>query len=317
MKRLTAVLIGALALAAGPQDGKRELRYAFTKGESFPYALKYAMGIRLDKVPEIFQGVMGEDPLDLKIDALLDVKVVEVAADGSATLEGTWRKLTAKGHVMVNDVDFKFDADGKTTAEKTAPKDEAPADPALDGVLNLEDQLRRAVAQPLILSADPFGRLAIKADGSKAQELEGIFRSLNGMMGALPKEKVAKGDAWKDQTKVSIPAAGSTVDVPISTENLYAADEDVKGRSCALLTSKFKVGQVQKKDDPNNVFNVQFNTEGEGEGKTWFSSKDGRAARTQSLLKVRVNAVIPNPGGGDDIELKAVVKMEQDGEIGK
>jgi hypothetical protein len=319
MNRLTAVVIGALALAAAPQDGKRELRYAFTKGETFPYALKYAMGIRLDKVPEIFQGVMGEDPLDLKMEGLLDVKVTDVGADGSATLEGTWKKLTAKGHVMVNDVDFKFDADKKGD-EKAAKKDPAaPADPAIEGVLNLEDQLRRAVGQPLILTADAFGRLTIKADGSKAQELEGIFRSLNGMMGALPKAKIGKGDTWKDETKVSIPAAGSTVDVPIATENVYEADEDVKGRPCAILKSKFKVGQVEKKqkDDPNNAFNVQFKTAGEGEGKTWFNAKEGRAAKTQSLLKVRVDAVIPNPGGGDDIEIKATVKMEQDGEIGK
>src|SRR5688572_5961881 len=240
MKRLMAVMIGALALAAAPQDGKRELRYAFTKGQTFPYALKYAMGIRLDKVPEIFQGVMGEDPLDLKMEGLLDVKVTEVAADGSATLEGTWKRLTAKGHVMVNDVDFKYDADKKGD-EKAAKKDPAaPADPALEGVLNLEDQLRRAVGQPMILTADAFGRLKMKADGAGAQELEGIFRSLNGMMGALPKDKVGKGDTWKDQTKVSIPAAGSTVDVPIATENVYEADEDVKGRSCAFLKSKFK-----------------------------------------------------------------------------
>jgi hypothetical protein len=314
MKKLTAVLLGALALAAAPQDGKRELRYAFTKGETFPYALKYAMGIRLDKVPEVFQGVMGEDPLDLKIDATLDVKVLEVAADGSATLEGTWKKLTAKGHVMVNDVDFSFDADKKDDKAKQPAE---PADPALDGIMNLEDQLRRATTQPLLLTADPLGRLSVKADGSKAQELEGIFRSLNGMMGALPKEKIAKGDAWKDTTKVSIPAAGSTVDVPISTENVYLSDEDVKGRSCAVLSSKYKVGQVERKEDPNNVFNVKFQTEGEGEGKTWFNAKDGRAAKTQSLLKVRVNAVIPNPGGGDDIELKATVKMEQAGELGK
>src|SRR5688572_20703771 len=116
MKRLMAVVIGALALAAAPQDGKRELRYAFTKGETFPYALKYAMGVKVDKVPEIFQGVLPEDLLDLKIEGLLDVKVTEVAADGSATLEGTWKKLTAKGHMLVNDVDFKFDADKKADA---------------------------------------------------------------------------------------------------------------------------------------------------------------------------------------------------------
>jgi hypothetical protein len=313
MNRLWAAVIAVLALAAAPQE-KQTLRYKFTKGESFPYRFKYAMGIKLDKVPEIFQGVMGEDPIDLKMEALLDVRVKDVAADGSATLEGTWKTLTAKGHVMVNDVDFAYDADKKAT-EKPKKADE-PQEPALEGVLNLEDQLRRTVAQTMQLTADPFGRLSVKADGGRAQELEGLFRSLNGLMGALPKDGIAKGDAWKDETKVSIPAAGSTVDVKIATDNLYEADEDVKGRSCARLLSKFKVGQVEKKDDPNNVFNLQIKTDGEGEGRTWFSAKDGRAVKTQSALKVRVNAVIPNPGGGDDIELKATVKMDQSGELG-
>ena len=69
----------------------------------------------------------------------------------------------------------------------------------------------------------------MKADAAGSQELEGIFRSLNGMMGALPKDKVGKGDTWKDQTKVSIPAAGSTVDDPIATENVYEGRDRASG----------------------------------------------------------------------------------------
>ena len=314
MNRLWAAAVGLLLVAAAPQDGKKELRYAFTKGESFPYQLKYAMGIKLDKVPEIFQGVMAEDLVDLKMEALLEVQVQDVAADGSATLVGTWKALKAKGHVMVTDVDFAFDADKKGEAKPKPPGD--PADPALQGILNLEDQLRQTVAQPLTLTADTLGRLTVKGAGG-AQELEGLFRSLNGLMGALPKDKIGKGDAWKDETKVSIPAANSTVDVKVVTDNVYEADEDVKGRSCAVLRSKFKVGQAEQKKDPNNPLNVEIKTEGEGEGRTWFCAKEGRAAKTQSLLKVKVSAVIPNPGGGDDIELKATVKMDQSGEVGK
>ncbi len=315
MNKLWAAAVGMLLLAAAPQEGKHELRYAFTKGAAFPYQLKYAMAIKLDKVPEIFQGVMAEDLVDLKMEALLDVLVKDVAADGSATLVGTWKALKAKGHVMVTDVDFAYDADKKAEGKPKGAAD--PADPALQGILNLEDQLRQTVGQPLHLTADALGRLTVKAEGGgRAQELEGLFRSLNGLMGALPKDRIGKGDAWKDETKVSIPAANSTVDVKVVTDNVYEADEDVKGRSCAVLRSKFKVGQVEQKNDPNNPLNVQIKTEGEGEGRTWFSVKEGRAAKTQSLLKVKVSAVIPNPGGGDDIELKATVKMEQSGEVG-
>lgn len=314
MNRIWALAVGALLVAAAPQD-KRELRYAFTKGETFPYVLKYSIGIRLEKVPEAFQGILGDEPLVLQMDGRLDVLVKETAADGSAVLEGVWKTLKAKGHVTTSDVDFDYDAE-KKPGDKPAKKAE-PQDPALDGVLNTEDQLRRTVAEPLLLSADAFGRLSIKAEGGRAQEFEGVFRSLNGLMGPLPAAAVAKGDVWKEQTKVSIPTGTSTVDVGLSADCAYEADEDVRGRSCAVLKSKFKVGQVEKKNDPDNVFNIQFKTAGEGEGRTWFSAKEGRALKTQSSLKVRVDAVIPNPGGGDDLEIKAVVKMDQSGELGK
>ena len=37
---------------------------------------------------------------------------------------------------------------------------------------------------------------------------------------------------------------------------------------------------------------------------------DGRALKSTSALRVRVSATIPNPGGGEDMDLKAQLKIE-------
>src|SRR5438105_2067355 len=107
MKRLVAAtLVCVLSVAA--QEGKSELRYGFKKGEKFPLKLTYAMGVKLDKVPEAFQGVLSDEPVNLKLEGTLDMEVKDVAENGKATLEGTWKLMKAKGAVMVNDVDFSY-----------------------------------------------------------------------------------------------------------------------------------------------------------------------------------------------------------------
>src|SRR5438128_1939321 len=85
--------------ARGRQDEKSELRYGFKKGEKFPLKLTYAMGVKLDKVPEAFQGVLSDEPVNLKLEGTLDMEVKEVTESGKAVLEGTWKTMKAKGAV--------------------------------------------------------------------------------------------------------------------------------------------------------------------------------------------------------------------------
>src|SRR5215831_4705157 len=103
MKRTTlaalALSFGLTALAASTtlgtsQDGKSELRYGFKKGEKIAFALTHALSVKLDKVPEILQGVVSEDPISVKFEGVVDVEVAEVGEDGAALMNGKWR--TAK-----------------------------------------------------------------------------------------------------------------------------------------------------------------------------------------------------------------------------
>jgi hypothetical protein len=314
MSRFVAVVAVLLVLApAGAQDGpKRELKYRFAKGETFPMKIDYRMSVKLHKIPDLFQGVMGEDPMDLKLEALLDASVKEVGADGAAHLEGAWKSLKVKGHVMVNDIDF---AHPPAKDAKPAPKPDPALEGDLQGLMNMEDNLRKLVAGPLQLKVDPQGRIAVVGD---AAQLEGPFRTLGGLTGSLPRGPVGPGDAWKDETKIQIPAGASTMDVKIGIESKLEGTAPVDGRACARVKSKFAVGSPEgfAQDDPNNPLQLKIKTEGEGEGTLHFAYEEGRLAKAQSSLKIKVSVAFPNPGGGEEIELGGTVKIDQTNEMG-
>lgn len=321
-KLVAATLVGLFALSAtapldaarGRQDGKSELRYTFVKGEKFPLKMTYGMGVKLDKVPEAFQGVLSDEPVNLKFEGTLEVEVIEIN-EGKAVLQGKWKTMKAKGAVMVNDVDFAYDAD-KNADEKPKAKEN---DPGLQGFFDLEDQLRRTATQPLKLTVDPLGKITMDASSAKGMgEMNGMFLSLNGLMGSLPKNAVGQGDTWKDETKLGMPGVGGAVDIRVKSDNKWEGTETIDGRSCAVIKSKLSVGGEGKAEGQGeNPFNIQMKTTGEGEGKTVFCVKEGYPARAQSSLKVKLSATIPNPGGGEDMDIKATLRIEQGVEIRK
>ncbi|HYE99887.1 MAG TPA: hypothetical protein VEJ18_13295 [Planctomycetota bacterium] len=310
MKRMAAAMAAAvLSLAAAPQE-KRELRYAFKAGETFPMNVTYRLAVKLDKIPEVLQGGLGEDLLDVKFTAALDMTVKEVGPDGHALLEGRWKSATAKGHMMVRDIDFKHPS---AAGEK---KPAAEADPDLQGMMDMEENLRQLVAKPLVLSVDPQGRATPKeVAGTGLADLDGPFRSLGGLAGVMPKEKVGQGDTWKDETKLLIPAAGQPVEIKLKVGNTYA--EHAEGRAVIRTTFAVDNADAVKKADPNNPLPFQLNMSGSGEGTSVFAPADGRLVSSKSALKVKVAATIQNPGGGEDLELKATVSINQANDFGK
>ena len=313
MRRIVAVgtLFALLLGAAAAQDGpKRELKYRFAKGERFPLKIDYRMAVHLSKIPEIFQGVMGEDPLDLKMETLLDVTVKDVGADGSAELEGAWTSMKMKGHVMSVNLDFVH----------PLPKDAKPkpkVDPALEGdlqgLMNMEANLEKLVKSPLQLKVDPQGRIAVAGE---AANMEGPFRTLGGMTGALPKGAVGPGDSWKDETKIQIPGGATTMDVKVAIESKVEGEAPVDGRPAVRVKSKFVVGSPELKDDPNNALQFKVKTEGDGESLLHFAYEEGRMVKSQAALRIKLAVNIPNPGGGEEIELGGTVKIEQSNTMG-
>jgi len=315
MKRtLLAGLVLVLGLSTLSAQEKTELRYTFKKGEKFTFKLVHGLSVRLDKVPEILQGVVSEDPIDIKFEGVLDAEVAEVAENGTALVNATWKTAKAKGHVMVNDIDFDYDA-AKKGEDK--PKKKEEEDP-LPGFGDLQDQLGKMVRTPLKLSVDALGKVSLAEGSGKLGEIESAFRSMNGLMGPLPAAKVGKGDTWKDEIKLGMPGVGGNVDIKIRTENTVSGTEKVGEDDCLVIKSKYAVGKLpgEKDEAPANI-EVKLKTEGEGEGTTHFSTSKNRSIKSKSALKVKVTANIPNPGGGDEMELKAVLKIDSAHELGK
>jgi len=314
MNRLIAATVLCLFSVAAAQD-KSELRYRFEKGSKFPLKVTYSMGVKLDKIPEAFQGVLPEELLTLKFEGSLDMEVKETAEGGKTVLEGTWKTMKAKGVVMINDVDFSYDADKKGEAPKKKAEGD---DPALQGLADIEDQLRQMSTQPLKLKVDDRGQVTM--DGATAKgmgQMNVMFLSLNGLMGPLPKDAVAKGDSWKGEMKIPLPGPLEAVEIKVVSENTWDSMEDVGGRSCALIKSKFSVAGEGQAEGGGNALNIKMKTTGEGSGKTSFAVKEGGLAKMQGGLTVKLAASFPNPGGGDDLEIKATLKMEQSFEMKK
>jgi hypothetical protein len=216
---------------------------------------------------------------------------------------------------MVNDIDFDYDSSKK---EEAKPKKKEDEDPALANFGDLQDQLSKMVRLPLKFSVDPLGKVSMMDSAGKLGEIESAFRSLNGLMGPLPKEKVGKGDTWKDELKLGMPGVGGNVDIKIRTQNTIESVDKVGGEDCLVIKSKFSVGKLPgDKDEPAPNVEVKIKTDGEGEGKTWFSLAQNRSIKSASSLKVKVTANIPNPGGGDEMELKAQLKIDTSHELGK
>lgn len=298
-----AVLAGALALA-GAQDEKRELRAKFQKGEKFQIHLKNAVHVKVDEIPEAYQGFLGDDPINIKIDGVLAVEVTEVAEDGKATLAGAWKSLNVKGGWMVSEVDFKYESEKK--GEKSKKKEE---DPALLPFGDIEDMLATAARQPVKAVVDRFGKLTVLGDKREQGTMATQFLSLNGLLGPLPAAAVKKGDAWKNEERLSMPGLVGTVDIPVRAEVTYEADEKFGERDCAVLAAKITVIADDAKAAGGANFGIKMKKEGGGEGRLHFSVAEGRPVKLVNNLKVKVAATAQDPNGGGEISIKATLSL--------
>lgn len=133
-------------------------------------------------------------------------------------------------------------------------------------------------------------------------------------MGALPKEKVGAGDKWESKDSLSMPGMNQ-FKVSLKAKNELEKFED--GGKTAVITTKLSVGTVaDESEDPGaNMFNLKAKMTGEGEGKTKYNVEAGRAAHSQNKVKVKITATMDNPQGGDALEFKAVLSIEQENTI--
>ena len=307
MKFAAALILGAMT--AGAQDAeKKELRYSFKKGETLTFDAYLNTKATLDKVPELLEGTLEKDAVDLKMKGRLTGEVVKVSDGGTATVKGRWLTFKAKGHVIVNDVDVDYDA--KRDAGKKPPKKAEPDDgfggADLLGGIDIAARLLEMTREEVVLTVNPRGEVSRKGEAG----LEDQLFNFNGLMGPLPEKKVASGDAWKGERILSLPA-GIPVGFKVLSKSTYAGDKKLGDRDCSLIKSTFEVKQAAGGDAAD--LGIKLDVKGGGEGQMWLSSKDGHPVKSTNTLNVKVvlNLGEDPTGGEDGLNLKITLKMEQ------
>lgn len=312
--RHVAAVAGLLALGFGwtgsaqESTDKQLLRNRFTKGEKLTMKLVQKMNLKLEQIPEQFKEMLGNEPLKLEISGVLDVQVKSVGEDGTAVLEGKFKTLDAKGNVFVNDVDYHYDA-SKPPEKQPDPQD----DPATPYGIDPVGMLRQLATQVVTVKVGELGKIEVEGNFGQTGGIVTQLFSLNGLMGALPKEKVGAGDKWTATDGMTIP--GAQFKIGIKSENTVDKFLKVKDEEVAVVKTKATVTTSSDESDQGSMFNLKATMTGGGEGTAFFSVTRGRAKSSENELKVKISATMDDPQGGNPIEFKAVLDRSQKMEI--
>jgi hypothetical protein len=315
---------------AQDEDERIELRFKFTEGQDLTVASKSRITLTMDEVPEMFGGMLeeGEDFLDIKFEMTLDMKVTKVK-DGTATLEGKVKTLTVTGPMMFDELEYEYDAEN--AEEEEDPEEEAPDDgmgPPMG--FDFEQMLDDFVKENIKIKIDRLGKVEViepkPAEGGRGGMMGGFGGSmgnqlfnLNGLMGELPKEKVAEGETWQSTSDFGVP--GVPVKAKMKIENKFKEIDEVDGLEVAVIKSTMTIASEEKKEEkkegeedpgPAPGFNLDLKVTGEGKGKTFFAIEKGRVVKTDHELKANVEATMENPATGEDMDLKSTLRFTQE-----
>jgi len=299
----TAALGTILALFAMAQDTteKQELRFKLQKGEKLSVEIQQKMALKLEQIPEEYQEMFGEELFRLDFTGVLELEVRDVAEGGAASLEGKFRKMKAKGHAMINEIDYEYDAD------KAQPDRIPDEDPGTPYGMDPTQALEMLATQTLNLKVDPFGKLDLEGASEGSGEMASLLLSLNGAMGTLPKESVGVGDKWKSTETITLPALAQ-FKIGLRSENTVERFTD---DSTAVIRSKLSVGTIGDETDSPDGGLFKTKMTGEGSGTANFSVKAGRVRSAESALKVKITATIGNPQDGSDSEFKGTLEIDR------
>ncbi|MBI2932858.1 MAG: hypothetical protein HYY16_14530 [Planctomycetes bacterium] len=307
---LAGLLVASWGVSAFSQDAKDkvELRYAFPKGERVTFALTLKMHVKLDEVPEAYQGLTPEEPFDQDFTGEADFEVKDVTAAGVAVLEGKFQKIKAQGSFLGQDFDLSYDRskDGDTP-KGGSPDDDDSGGP---GLANPEEFLRKLATATIKLEIDPLGKIKVGGGGSGMDMASQLF-DLGGLTGQLPKDKVGPGDSWKNNDSLTLP--GLPFKMRVQGENAFEKVEKVDRHDCAFIQSKFVVGTEKNEDgdDEEMPLAIKPEFEGEGKGRLQFALDAGRPLKNEMSLEVKMTLTLPDPQGGEDTQMKGQFKMEQ------
>jgi len=304
----TGALLWVVGIAGNPQEStdKFELRCKFKRGERITAQMRQKMNVRFDQIPEEYQPIFGDEPLEVTLSGILYLEVKEVAESGSAKLEARVHRIKGKGLALANEFDYDYDADQPRS-------DPEPAEGEVPGGIDPVNLLHQVATQVIPIQIDPRGKFELQGDSGLPAELLNQFFNLNGLMGELPKEKVGVGDSWKSGQTLTIPGFDQ-LKIPVTAVNTV---EKVAEGDVAEIGTKLSVGTVSDAiEQPEaRMYNLKAKLTGEGAGTTHFSLGTGRVRDSKNRATVKILITADDPQGGDPIEFKATLTIEQEHQI--
>ncbi len=310
MRSTLIVLAMAAIVAAQDSTDKVELRFKFEKGEKLTLKLKQKMKATLSEAPDFLKDFLGEEPMDITIEGVADLEVKEVDDAGTATLEGSFAKLEAKGSMMANDIDFSYDK-AKDGGKAEEPQEEEPGMP---GMPSIEDGLKQLATAPLKIKFDKFGKMTFDGEKGTASQMGGQLFNLSALVGVLPKEKVGAGDSWKNEEQLAFP--GLPLKMKVKATNKFDKVEKKDGVECAVIKSDFTVGSDEEESSEGPI-QLKGKFTGKGNGTMVFDHAGGKPVSNSIKLETKFDFTMPNPQGGDDMTIKGDFNMEQSSELKK
>ena len=316
MIRGTAVMTVLFAATVFAQEttDKRELRFKFEKGEKLTLKVAQKMNAKVSEAPDFLKDMMGEEPFDLDFSGTADLEVKDIDADGKATLEGRFAKMTAKGNVMVNEIDYSYDRE--KDGDKPAAGGDEGGDEGMPGMPNMEDEFAKLATSTLKITIDKFGKISFDGQGgSTAMAMQ--LLNISALVGVLPKDKVGKGDSWKNDESLSLP--GMPIKMKVKSTNKFDKIEKKGDTECIVIKSEFAVGSESNEEDApaEGAIPLQGKFTGTGDGTMYFDPAGGRPVENKLKLDTKFDFTMPNPQGGDDLNIKGTFTMSQTNELKK
>ena len=171
--------------------------------------------------------------------------------------------------------------------------------------MDLEQSLWTMVGQELVLTVKATGAVATEGEIG----LAGRALSLNGPMGPFPDKKVGRGDTWKGTSDFKFPGMGIPISFQVESKNTYADQEKVGDLECAVIKSTYTVKGADS--DAAEALGAKIEVKGEGSGSMYFSLAKGQPAKAKNELTVRVQIGGQDPTSGEELSIKATVKIKQ------
>lgn len=290
--RVVAFFIAAALFAPGAvaQDKGSEAKYKFRKGETLKYDVTSFLEIDQTGTHESFLTNGNTHPLAWTVNGSFENKVLEVAEDGTATLERQVKSIDSSGHVEMPTGLEKFKIAWSKDKDKTAP-DEAKYTSLMERfAVNM-------IANPVKYMVFPEGR----TDGLVDAHMKRIVMRRGMMTWPVQGSEMS----WVSVEEIAVPVLHDKI--TIEFKNQVTGDAGRSGFKVRMINAPASL--KESANSGFHQFELKFTVS--GGAKAEFDLTNGRLYKLEIDLKIGFSGEAPVGDGKGAIKGMATYKETQ------